>query len=431
VTGSSGSARYGPAVALTNWAGNYAYRARAVHAPETLDELREIVACAERVRVLGSRHSFSGIADSEELISLERLGGEVVVNRGASTVTVGGSVRYGELAAVLMQEQLALANMASLPHIAVAGAVSTATHGSGDHNGNLATSVAGLEIVTSDGGVVTASRGDPEFDGLVVGLGALGAVTRLVLDVEPAYEIAQRVFQQLSWEALLEHFDVIMSSGYSVSVFTRWGDAADQVWVKSRGDEGRVGKLFGASPASVDVHPIAGLDPINCTPQLGLPGPWAERLPHFRMGFTPSAGAEIQSEYIVTRDNAVAAISAILEVASILGPLVQVSEIRTIAADSLWMSPEYGRDSVSIHFTWEPDAEAVRAALERIERALAPLGARPHWGKLFLARAEVIGPLYPRLDDYAALVERLDPRGAFRNEWLETRVLGAPRRSAT
>jgi xylitol oxidase len=231
------------------------------------------------------------------------------------------------------------------------------------------------------------------------------------------------VFERLSWEALFENFEAIMSSGYSVSVFTSWGEAADQVWVKRRGEEKVTDVLFGARPASVDLHPIAGLDPVNCTPQLGELGPWAERLPHFRIGFTPSAGAELQSEYIVDRADAVSAIEAILGIAEMVRPLVQVSEIRTIAADSLWMSPEYGRDSAAIHFTWEPDAEAVRPALERVEEALAPFQARPHWGKLFLAHADAVAPLYPRLGDYAALMARIDPRGAFRNEWLKTHVL--------
>ncbi len=270
------------------------------------------MATAPRIRVLGSRHSFSDIADSAELLSLERLPPAVVVDRDAMTVACAGAVRYGELAVELDREGLALANLASLPHIAVAGAVSTATHGSGDGNGNLATAVAALEIVTSDGSIVTAARGDPDFAGLVVGLGATGAVTRITLDVEPAYQVRQRVFEGLRWVDLFDHFDAISSSGYSVSVFTRWGDVVDQVWVKERvaegsdastrpdsgtGDEG----LFTAVAATENRHPILGIDPVNCTPQLGVAGSPAERLPHFRMGFTPSSGAELQSEYLVPR----------------------------------------------------------------------------------------------------------------------------------
>ena len=406
-----------------NWAGNYAYRAERLHRPSTLDEVRRIVAGAPRIRVLGSRHSFHGIADSSELLSLDSLPAGVSVDREAGTVSVAGGVRYGALAEALDAEGLALANLASLPHISVAGAVATATHGSGDGNGNLATAVAGLQLVTSGGDVVEARRGDPDFDGLVVGLGALGAVTRITLDVEPAYRVRQRVFEAMAWDVLYEHFDAITASGYSVSVFTRWGETTDQVWVKTRDapEESR-DELFGARAATSERHPILELDPVNCTRQLGVPGPWFDRLPHFRMGFTPSAGDELQSEYIFARRHAAAAIEAVRALAGAVSPVLQVSEIRTIAADHLWMSPQYGEDSVAIHFTWKADEHAVERVLEDLEAALAPFGARPHWGKVFLA-----APRSERLPDFIRLVERLDPRGAFRNEWLERHVLGAAR----
>jgi xylitol oxidase len=196
--------------------------------------VRELVAGASRLRVLGSRHSFNDIADSEELVSLDRLPAGVVVDHAAGTVSCSGAVRYGELAEALAAEGLALANLASLPHISVAGAVATGTHGSGDANGNLATAVAGLELVTASGDILTASRGGPDFDGLVVGLGALGVVTRVTLDVEPAYQVRQRTFEGLAWPSLFEHLDAVTAAGYSVSLFTRWGEAVEQVWVKSR-----------------------------------------------------------------------------------------------------------------------------------------------------------------------------------------------------
>lgn len=414
-------------MARTNWSGSYTYRARAIHAPSTLEQLQEIVRALPRVRILGSGHSFSEIADSRELVTLDRIARDVVVDRKALTVSCSGATRYGELVEELRRERLALTNLASLPHIAIAGAVSTATHGSGDHNGNLATAVAGLELVTSDGNLVTIARGEADFEGAVVGLGAVGAVARITLDLEPAYQMRQQVFEGLQWEKLFEHFDAVTSSGYSVSVFTRWGETTSQVWIKRRvGKEPVVGdEFFGATAAAKQVHPIAGLDPANCTPQLAAPGPWFDRLPHFRMGFTPSSGAEIQSEYIVPRRHAVSAIQAVLRIRATIRPLIQVSEIRTIAADRLWMSPQYGQDTVGIHFTWKPEHERVARALTEVERALAPFEPRPHWGKLFLADAKTTGPMYERLGDFAGLLERLDPRGAFRNEWLESRVLGA------
>jgi xylitol oxidase len=411
----------------TNWAGNYTYRARRLHRPTTLEQVQEIVASAPAVRVLGSRHSFTGIGDSTELLTLDELPADVVVDHAARTASFTAGLSYGELVRPLTAEAVALANLASLPHISIAGAVATATHGSGDGNGNLATAVAGLEMVTSEGELMTAARGDPDFNGLVVGLGALGAVTRITLDIEPAYQVRQRVFEGLRWEALFEHFDAITSSGYSVSVFTVWGESAGQVWVKSRGaaePAGASGALFGATPAAVGRNPIPGLDPVNSTPQLGVPGPWSQRLPHFRLGFTPSAGEEIQSEYFVARRHAIGAIEAVRALAGMIAPLLQVSEIRTIAADELWLSPQYGQDTVGIHFTWVRDQQAVEPALVKIEAALAPFDARPHWGKLFLVGADTIAASYERLGDFIDLLARIDPRAAFRNEWLETRVLG-------
>jgi xylitol oxidase len=411
----------------TNWAGNYRYGARTLHRPESLAELQEVVARAAHVRVLGSRHSFTAIADSTELVSLEAMTTErLVVGPDRRTVTVDAGLRYGELATALHQEGLALHNLASLPHISVAGAVATATHGSGVTNGNLATAVAGLELVTSSGEVVRAARGDADFDGLVVGLGALGAVTRVTLDVEPAFQVQQRVYEGLPWETLYEHFDAITSAGYSVSVFTLIGADVDMVWVKSRTDasEHPGDELFGAVAASGERHPIPGIDPTPATPQLASPGLWSDRLPHFRMGFTPSNGDEIQSEYLVPRRHAVATIEAVRSLGHRIRPLLQTCEIRTVAADQLWLSTAYGEPTVALHFTWAPAQQAVEDLLVELEALLLPLGARPHWGKLFLAGAATIAARYPRHADFAALVERLDPRGAFRNAWLEQHVLG-------
>jgi xylitol oxidase len=410
-----------------NWAGNYTYRAEKLHRPSTIEQVQEIIANAPGVRVLGSRHSFNDIADSSELITLEGMPMDVVVDHAANTVSFNAALKYGELVETLSAEGVALHNLASLPHISVAGAVATATHGSGDANGNLAAAVAGLALVTSAGEIVEASRGEPDFGGLVVGLGALGAVTRITLDVEPAYEMRQRVFEGLSWEALFEHFDGITSCGYSVSVFTRWDETTDQVWVKSRvtdEPEQVEDDLFGAVAAVVDRHPILGLDATSCTPQLGRPGLWSDRLPHFRMGFTPSSGEELQSEYLIPRRHAVEAMEAVRTLAGKIRPILQVSEIRTVAADRLWMSMNYGEDTVAIHFTWKPERDAVEDMLVQLEAVLAPFEARPHWGKLFAADAAAIAPLYERMPDFVRLVERLDPRGAFRNSWLKTRLLG-------
>jgi xylitol oxidase len=398
----------------TNWGGNYAYRANVVHRPSSLDELSEIVVRAERVRVLGTQHSFSDIADAPELITLDGLPGETTFD--GATVTVPAALTYSQLADRLREEGLALRNLASLPHISVGGAIATATHGSGNRNGNLATQVAALELMTSRGELTTFARGDRDFDGVAVGLGSLGAVTRATLDVEPAYEVRQRVFEHLSWDVLFEQFDAVTAAADSVSVFTVWSDDVDQIWLKSRGE--LADELFDATAATTDRHPIAGADPVNATPQLGQPGLWSERLPHFRSGFMPSAGDEIQSEYLIDRQHGPAAVEAILRIGDQVRPLLHVSEIRTIAADDLWLSPEYRRDAVGIHFTWKREPDAVERALVAVERALEPFAPRPHWGKLFLS-----APRYERLPDFVALLDRLDPRGAFRNDWLERHVL--------
>ena len=412
-------------VELRNWGGNYRYRARALHRPTTLSELQRLVVSCRWLRAVGSRHSFSAISDGEELVTLDDLPGEVRIDRDAQTVSLPSQLRYGQLADRLATEGLALANLASLPHISVSGAVATATHGSGVANGNLATAVAALELVRSDGEIVRLRRGDPDFDGAVVALGALGVVTRVVLDVQPAYEISQHVYEGLALDALFEHFDAIFSAAYSVSVFLRWADRTDQVWLKRRAaDPPAPEELFGAAPAVADRHPIAGLDPVNCTPQLGRPGPWMDRLPHFRMAFTPSSGREIQSEYHLPRERAIEAIAALRGIRASMQELVQVSELRTVAADTLWLSPQYRRDTIAIHFTWAPDQAAVERALAEIEAILMPLGARPHWGKLFLAPAADLATAYDRLPDFSALVQRYDPDGKFDNRWLRAHVLG-------
>jgi alditol oxidase len=414
-----------------NWAGNHVYRAERLHRPTTLEQVQEIIAAAPRIRVLGSRHSFTDIADSVELVSLEAVHAAATplagmeVDLEGRTVSLGGGIKYGELAEVLRDAGAALHNLASLPHISVAGAVATATHGSGRTNGNLSTAVAAIEMVTSSGEIVRASRGDADFDGMVVGLGALGAVTRLTLDIEPAFDVEQRVFEGLAWDALYEHFDEITGCGYSVSLFTRWGDDVEMVWVKARTDQGGApdGDLFGAVPAVVERNPVIGLDPTPCTPQLGLPGPWSDRLPHFRMGFTPSTGDELQSEYLLPHRFAVPALQAVRSLAHRIRPLLLTCEIRTVAADRLWMSTAYGEASIALHFTWKPTPAAVTDVLVDLERALAPFSARPHWGKVFRADAAAIAPLYERHADFVRLVERLDPRGAFRNTWLEHHLL--------
>jgi len=414
-----------------NWAGNYRFSASELHVPETVEQVQEFVARSIRIKALGTRHSFNGIADcTESLLSLHKLNRVIELDPRRNKVTVEAGIRYGDLSHYLYGRDYALHNLASLPHITIAGACATATHGSGDRNGNLASAVHSMEIVKADGERVVFSRDQQEglIAGAVVGLGGLGVITQMTLDVIPAFQMSQYVFDNLPLAQLKDHFDDIFSSAYSVSLFTDWKTATfNQVWLKrkiSDHDPAWVeSEFFGAKPASVHRHPVPGHSAENCSEQLGIPGPWHERLPHFRMDFTPSAGEELQSEYFVPRQDGYHALCAIDRIRDNISPHLYVSEIRTIAEDNLWMSPCYMQDSVAIHFTWKADWEAVRQILPIIEEQLAPFHARPHWGKLFAMPPAHLQSLYEKLPDFQQLLLQCDPRGKFSNAFLENYIM--------
>ncbi len=405
----------------TNWAGYHEYRASTLHRPASVDELQDVVSRAPKIRALGSRHSFNDLADSAELVSLEGLDPAIVIDDETDTVSFSAGLRYGELGVVLEEAGWALRNLASLPHISVAGAVATGTHGSGVANGTLSRAVSGLELVMASGELRSIGPVDAEFDGAVVSLGALGIVSRITLDIEPTFDVRQDVYSGLSWSSLLDNYESIVSRAYSTSIFTHWlGDTVGDVWLKSRmGDRKPPQELFGALLAAAERHPLPDAPTSSTTTQGGIPGPWIDRLPHFRMGFTPSNGNELQTEYIVPREHAITAIRAIRALRERIAPHLFISELRTMAADSLWLSGAYETDAVGIHFTWKFEPDAVLALLPIIEEALAPFNARPHWGKLFHS---VRRELYPRLGDFVSLAEEFDPSGKFRNDYLERNV---------
>ncbi|WP_422771241.1 D-arabinono-1,4-lactone oxidase [Plantactinospora sp. WMMC1484] len=406
---------------LRNWAGNLAYGARRVHRPTTLDELRAVVAGSDRIRALGTRHSFSAVADTvDDLVSLEAMPSVVEIDAAGGAVTVGAGVRYAELARELHAAGLALANLASLPHISVAGACATGTHGSGVRNTVLAGSVRGFELMTAGGELRTVRRGDPDFPGLVVNLGAVGVVTALTLDVEPTYQVRQTVYLDLPLGPALDHFEELVSCAYSVCLFTDWASPHfTQVWVIARTDEPEPKApgepWFTATPAGRDVHPVITNSAAACTAQQGVPGPWHTRMAHFRPEFTPSSGAELQSEYAVPIRYATAAIEALDRVRGDIHPVLQICEVRTVAADDFWLSPAYGTDVITIHFTWIPDESPVRDVIRLVEERLAPFDARPHWAKLFEVTPEQVRRCYPRVPDFASLARRYDPDGTFGN----------------
>jgi alditol oxidase len=407
---------------LVNWSGSHRYQATEVHHPDSVDALRRLLAGASgTLQVLGTRHTFTEMGDADALIALDRFPGATTIEIDAATMTarVGPGVTYARLAEALHARGLGLENLASLPHISVAGAVATATHGSGDGLGNLATSVVAIELVCADGDRLVLERADPRFPGAVVHLGALGVVVAVTLALVPTYALRQDVFLDLEWDALASEFETIMSLGRSVSVFHDFGERARQVWVKSDPAGTVPSEVFGARAAREPCHPVPGGSPETCTEQLGRPGPWHERLPHFRSGYTPSAGREIQSEFFVARGDAIAALFALRGLADRIRPVLQIAELRVVEADQLWLSPHHARSSAGLHFTWALEPGPVAAACAEVERALAPFAPRPHPGKLFTAAP----PDAERAGDFRALRAQLDPRGVFANVWLRAQRL--------
>jgi alditol oxidase len=413
----------------TNWAGNVAFAASSLASPASVDELQTLVARGGPVRTLGSAHSFNDLADTTGLlISIASLPEEIELDSAAGTVRVAAGVRYASLVRRVHQAGFALPNLGSLPHISVAGACATATHGSGVANGNLATSVRGMDLVTADGDLVTL---EPDLlDGAAVHLGCLGVVVGVTLGLVPAFDMRQYVFEGLPLSVLSDHFEELVSSAYSVSLFTDWrAPRITQVWIKARTVDPEP-SVFGASwfsatPADGPRHPVPGMPADNCTVQLGVPGPWFERLPHFRADSPPSsAGDELQSEYLLPRDHSVAALHALDRVRDRISSVLQICEIRTIAADELWMSPSYVRDTVALHFTWVSDVAAVRPVVALVEEALAAYEPRPHWGKLFSIPPEHVQRQYQRLPDFRRLMRRYDPAGRFRNAYTDRYLAG-------
>jgi alpha-galactosidase len=393
-----------------SWSGTVEYGPGTLYAPKNLDELQSLVAGSSRIRALGTRHSFSEIgATGGDLVTLADLPPTIEIDTAARTVRVAAGVRYGELVTALWDAGLALGNMGSLPHISVAGASATGTHGSGDTNQALPASVREVELVTADGDLVTVRRPDAaggsessesDWGGMVLALGLLGVATHLTLDVVPAFRVRQAVYLDMPAASMdAADLDAALGGAYSVSLFHHWDGHVAQAWVKQKVAGEDVGSnsadgagadaagpmpetWCGARRADGPVHPLPGMPADFCTDQTGTPGPYFERLPHFRLEFTPSSGEEIQSEYFVPRDRISQALAAVMPLGDRIRPLLHASEVRTVAADELWLSPASGRDSACVHFTWKSWCEdEVVALLPEIEAALAPLSPRPHWGQ--------------------------------------------------
>ena len=406
---------------MRNWSGTVNFRDSEFASPSSIAEIQSLVASSAKIRARGSAHCFNEIADTSAIaISLEELSNEIEIDKDKRTVRVPAGMKYGELAVALHERGWAIHNMASLPHISVAGAVATATHGSGVGNGNLATAVKSLEVVLPDGSLKRVSEGETNFQGYVVGLGLTGVVVNLDLAIEPTFNVSQTVYRGMSRESYIANLDEIMSLAYSVSYFTTWAAAGGgEVWAKFKAGTSAPGELFEAYPATSNRHPLPGLNPEPCTEQMALSGPWHLRLPHFKMEFTPSVGDEIQSEFFVARKDAPAALAALESIAPQINEILWVSEIRAIAADELWMSPHYQCDSIGIHFTWKK-VDAVYEMVKVVEATLAPFGYRPHLGKVFSATPEYMKSVMPRFGDFKALVGEIDPTNKFGNEFTDS-----------
>lgn len=413
---------------LTNWAGSLAYSAESVHYPTSVAEVQELVSRLPRVKALGTRHSFNAIADSPggALISLSELAPEVTIDADAMSVSVTGGTRYGVLAAELQAHGYALHNTGSLPHISVAGATATGTHGSGDRNGILSTAVSGVELVTADGSLVTVDRSNPDLKALAVGLGAFGVMTRVVLDIQPTYLVRQDVYRNAPWDSVLEAFDAVMSSAYSVSLIGDFGSkVVRELWQKTR-VESVPDDDEQPEPVPASLHGGTWYDDAEEPPdhalnvRAGIAGPWSDRLPHFRLDAPPSAGGdELQTEYFVDRRHGVDALRMLRSLGDRISPHLHATEIRTVAADDLWLSPAYARDSLCIGFTWRKHPTEVMALLADIEAALASYEPRPHWGKLFTFSDADLARRFPRLPDFLELTTTYDPTGKFSNAFID------------
>lgn len=409
-----------------NWAKNVTYATDDIRQPTTVEELAEIIATTPKLRILGTRHAFNELANSTEvLVNLEKMATDEVevvgtTADGQKIVRVWGPTRYGDLAVKLDEQGLALATMASLPHISVAGAIQTGTHGSGDEVSSLSTQVTAIEFLNARGELVRLTEDDDDLRGAVVGLGALGPITHVELRTEPSYQMTQTIYDGVRWDDVLDRFDEFTALADSVGVFTQWSEddgCIEQVWTKHRSPESPDFSSFGGTPATEKRHTVLGDDPEPTTEQ-GEPGPWFERLPHFKLDFNPSSGEEIQVEYLVPRTDAVDTLRRLREIGDHIRPLLFVSELRTVKGDDLWLSMAHDTDVVAIHFTFHPDEEKVLALLPDIEKRL-PQTARPHWGKVNLVDPVEATRRFPRWDDFVALARRHDPDRKFVNEHLE------------
>lgn len=401
---------------MQNWSKNVDFNDRDFLQPGTLTELQESIRSNQKIRARGTAHSFNEIANtSSYAINLAKMPRLIEVNADRTSVKVAAGLTYGELAPVLHSQGWALNNLASLPHISIAGSISTGTHGSGIKNQNLANQVSSFDIVTSEGELRHIDRTNPVFNALIIGLGLSGIVYQYDLRIEPTFEIRQVIYPQIPFNILQRNFDEIMGTAYSVSYFTDWSrDQVGNLWCKFRDNEVIPESVGGISKAESKYHPIPSVDATACTDQFGESGDWHQRLPHFKLEFIPSVGEEIQTEFFMDRKDAAAALEVLMQLSDVITPLLWITELRTMAADEIWLSGAYQRDTLAIHFTWKKE-DTIYSVIQKVEDALRPFNYRPHWGKVFTADAKYLSTVYPRMSEFKALILALDPSKKFEN----------------
>ena len=407
---------------MKNWAGNIKFQDSKTIAPKSIAEIQNIVRKNPKVKARGTAHCFNTIADTKHLaLLLDQMPKEIIINKEKKSVTVSAGLKYGEVAEELHKNGWALHNLASLPHISIAGAIATGTHGSGSNNGILATAVKSFDVVLADGSFrnINSSDGDLFYGG-VIGLGLIGIVVRVELEIQPTFNLGQNVYLEMSRNNFRNNFEEIMNSGYSVSYVTTWQQAVDgEVWVKFLEGSNPPKELFGSKPATEKLHLLKNHSAEPCNDQLGIIGPWHLRLPHFKMEFTPSSGTELQSEFFVNKAQASSVLLALEAIADQISIPLMGSEIRTIASDNFWMSPQYKSDDVGLHFTWKQVPETFEA-VKAIEEVLAAFHYRPHLGKIYSATPAYISSVFPKFKNFQQLITEIDPKNKFGNEMTDS-----------
>ena len=397
-----------------NWVGNQSCLRAARGAPGSEDELCAMVRDAAgrglKVRVAGSGHSFTPVALTNGLhLTLSGMSGVRSIDRARRRVTAAAGTTFNELVRVLQHEGLSLVNQGDIDSQALAGAMTTGTHGTGARLPLLAASIVGLRLVQPDGSVVVADESTPDLLlAARVSLGTLGVISELTLQVDDGYRLHERIWRE-DFETAMERHDELAAKHRHFSFFwcmteasrhcyclpdtaatSRTGRTTDvcEMKVMDITDEAPFAAPFEKVAYSSDVYPI-------------------EYVPNFH-----------ELEYAVPVEHGKEAVRAVRRLMMEEFPeAIYPIEYRFTAGDDAWMSPFYRQDSVTVSVSGEPGTD-YWPYLRAVDRILRGFGSRPHWGKLHFLTGEDVSALYPRAEDFRALRRRLDPEGTYLNDHL-------------